>query len=76
MLPPVREDVHERVPHLARRPQHACVVAIAPHAPTAGERAVHRFGDSDRESLDTAPEARRLVCLYQQMQMIGLHAEL
>jgi hypothetical protein len=75
MLSEVVEYVHERVPDLTRRPQHARMIPIAPYAPMASERAVHCLRQADRETLHTAREPRRLVRLYQQMQMVSLDAE-
>ena len=72
----VVEYVGERIAYLPRRPEHARVVTITPHAPGATERAIDGLRHADGESLDTAPEPRRLVRFYQQMQMVILHAEM
>ena len=47
----------------------------SPHTATS-ERAVHGLRDARSGPLHAAHEARRLVRLHQQMQMIGLNAEL
>jgi hypothetical protein len=40
------------------------------------EKAVDRAGNPDRESLDSAREASRIVSFHQQVEMISLNAEL
>jgi hypothetical protein len=52
------------------------MVAVAPHAPATADGAIDRPGDANRQPLQTTREARRLVCLHHQMQMIGLDGEL
>ena len=73
-LTAIMED--ERIAHLTRCPEHACVVPISPHASCAPERAVDGSCYPDRKSLDTSLEPRRLVRFRQQVQMILLHAEM
>jgi hypothetical protein len=75
MLSEVLEHVHERVPHLARRPQQVRVVAPIPDPSPPLQYAVDGAGHPDRESLHPAREPRRCICLHQQMEMIGLNAE-
>ena len=76
MLPPIVEDVDERVPDLARRSQLAGVVPICPYGAVATEEAVHRLRDADREPAYTALELRRPVRFHQQVQMVTLNTEL
>jgi hypothetical protein len=52
------------------------VVAAIPDPSTPPEYVVDRPGQANRKTLHTAREPRRLVCLRQQMEMIGLNAEL
>ncbi len=72
----VVEHVDERVAHLARRPQETGVVSVSPDPAATSESAVHRLRYPDREAAHAALEARRLVRLHQQMQMVGLDAEM
>jgi len=76
MFPPVVEHVDEGVSHFTGRPQQARVIAIPPHSATAAEDAVDGLRDPDGEPANTALERRRLLRLYQQVQMVSLHAEL
>jgi len=76
VLQPVAEDVRQRIPHLARRPEQPRVVTVAPYTAVTPERSVDRLRGSDREALDPGSEARRRMRFHQQMQMIGLNAEL
>jgi hypothetical protein len=75
VLSEIVEHVDEGVAHLTRRAEHTRVVAVAPDAASATERAIHRLCDTNCEPLDTADEPRRLVCFYNQMQMVSLNAE-
>jgi hypothetical protein len=52
------------------------VIAIAPDRTAAPQHSVHGLRRADRETLKTAPELRRTVGLDEQVQMIGLNAEL
>jgi len=52
------------------------VVPIAPDPAATMEKAVHRLGHPDCESLDPAREASRIVPFHQQVQMLCLNAEL
>ena len=72
MFAPVVENVDQCIAHFTWRAKRPRVVTITPHASGAPKRAVDGLRDPDRESLDTALEPRRLVRLYQQMQMIRL----
>jgi hypothetical protein len=75
VLAPVVEDVDERVPNFARRAENPGVEAIRPHAPVTAERAVHRLGDPDGESLDPTCEPHWCVRLDQQVHVVALNAE-
>ena len=76
MLPHVVEDVHEGIPDLARRSQHVCVESVGPDAPTSPEHAIDRLRGPDGQPLHAAREPRRCIRLHQQVQMVGLDAEL
>ena len=52
------------------------MITVAPHPAMASERPVHRPRHPDREAAYAALEGRRLVRFHQQVQMIGLDAEL
>jgi hypothetical protein len=76
MLPEVVEDVDQRVPHLARRPQKPRMVPIRPNPTMTAQRAIHRLRHTHREAAHTTIEPRRRIRLQQQMDMISLNAEL
>ena len=76
MLAPVVEDVDQRVPHFARRPQKARVISIGPNVPAPAQSSIDGAGHTDREAAHTTLEPRRRVRFHQQMQMIPLNAEL
>ena len=76
MFPPVAQDVDQRVPHFARRPQDTRVIAIPPHSAAAPENAVDGLRDTDGETPNTALERRRPLRLHHQVQMVPLNAEL
>jgi hypothetical protein len=76
MLPKVLEDVHQRIPNLARRTQQTSMIAPVPHPPATPQHAVDRSGHANREALHTAGEPCWRICLHQQVEMIGLDAEL
>src|SRR5262245_29837591 len=76
MLPPVLQDVHERMPDLTRRRQLAGVVSVVPHLPAAAEQAIDRLRDADRQPLDTAAQRGQPVAFEDQVDVIALDAEL
>src|SRR5258706_3525659 len=75
MLPPVVEDVDERVAHLAWRTKEPGMEAIRPDASVATKRAVDGLGDTDGESLKPARESYGRVRFDEQVQMVPLDAE-
>jgi hypothetical protein len=75
VLAEVVQHVHEGIPYLARRAEHAGVISVAPDSATPPEHPIHGFRDADCEPTDTALEARRLVCFDQEMQVVNLNAE-
>ena len=76
MLAEVLQDIDQGVPDLARRAEHVGMVSPLPNTPAPPQHAVDRTGHPNGQTLHTAHEPRRRVCLHQQMQMIGLHAVL
>jgi hypothetical protein len=52
------------------------VVSIAPDRTAPPEHAVHGFRQADREALAAADEARLTFCFDEEMDVIGLDAEL
>jgi hypothetical protein len=54
----VQEHVGESVPHLARGPQHASVIAVGEHRSRPPPRPVERASHAHRQSLDPARERR------------------
>ncbi len=71
----VRQDVHERVAHLARRREQPRVVPVGPDGAASTECAVARSRDADRESLDAPHEPSRLVRLDDEMHVVALHGK-
>ena len=69
------ENVDERIPDLARRSEQTRVVSISPGPSGASQGAVHGLRDPDRQPAHPTLELRRPVRLYEQMQVIRLHAE-
>ena len=52
------------------------MVAILPDATTSSECAIDRLRDPDRQTLNPRPESARIVRLDEEVNVIGLHAEL
>jgi hypothetical protein len=75
VFPEIVQHVDERIPYLTWRPQQAGVIPVAPDAAMAPERAVDGLRHADREPSHAAFEARRLIRLHQQVQMVGLNTE-
>lgn len=75
VLEPVLQTVDERVAHLARCAQPVRVIAIRPHASVPPEDAVDGLGHAHRESLASAGETAGAVGFDEQMNVIGLNAE-
>jgi hypothetical protein len=76
VLSEVLEDVDQGVPDLARPSEQVRVIPTIPHASTPPQDAVDGAGHANGEALHTAHEPPRRVRLHQQMQMIGLNAEM
>jgi len=51
------------------------MVSAIPHAALAPENAIDRTGHANGEALHAAREHRRRIRLHQQVEMIGLYAE-
>jgi hypothetical protein len=75
MLLPILEHVNERVPYLTRSFEQVRVIAVTPDRSSTAQHPIDCLRDADREPLNTARKPRRLVRLHQQVQMIGLNAE-
>jgi hypothetical protein len=75
VLAEVLEDVDEGIPNLARLPQHVRVIPSIPNAPSPSQHAVDGSRDANGNALHTAREPRRRIRLHEQMEMIGLDAE-
>jgi hypothetical protein len=76
VLEPVLEHVHQCSADLARRPEPPCVVAIGPDCAASPEDAVHGLRQPDREPLAAPGEARPALGFDDQVDVIGLDAEL
>ena len=75
MLPSVREDVCECVPHLARSEQIAAVVAIPPDlAILAAEQLVEAHGEADDDAANERGEVVIVVGLEDHVNVIALDA--
>jgi hypothetical protein len=76
MLPPVVQDVDERIPHFPWRAKEACMIPVAPEPATPRQALVDRPGDSDREAAHTALETRRPVRFRDQVHVISLDTDM
>jgi hypothetical protein len=76
VLDPVRDDVHERIAHFARRPKRVYVVTVRPDATTAAEQAVDAARDAHGKALHAPREERTIVRLDEQVNVVRLHAEM
>ena len=72
----VRQDVHERVPDLARCREPPCVVSVRPDGTAATKRSIAASRGTNDEALDSARERPRPVRLYQQMHVVALNREM
>jgi hypothetical protein len=63
------------MPDLAWRPEQPDVVAITPHASAEAERPVDGARDPDRKPLETADEPRVPVGFHEEVEVVGLDAE-
>ena len=52
------------------------MVAIGPDSPTPSQCSIDRLRDTDRQTLNPGSDPARIVRLDEQVNMIGLHAEL
>ena len=76
MFSPIGEHVHERVTHLARRSQHAGVIAVRPHRSVPAERPIDGACNANGEALYAASELRCSLRFDEEMHVVRLHAEL
>jgi hypothetical protein len=72
----ILQHVDECVTHLARRRERPRVISVGPHLTAPSEEAIGRLGDAYRKALEAAPERDVSVAFDEQMDVIGLHAEL
>jgi hypothetical protein len=72
MLPHVLDRVGDRVPHLARRPQHPQVVAIHKSGTPASERPVHSPREARGERLHSSAQRDRVIRLDHEVGMGAL----
>jgi hypothetical protein len=76
VLPKIRQDVNEGVPHLARRLERASVPAIAPDRAAALEPSIHALGDADRETACAARERAPVVRFGDEVQVVALNRKM
>jgi len=76
MPPGIRQDIGECVPHLAGRPQHVQVIALAQHRPASPERPVHGPRKARRHRLHSAPQGFPSLRLDDRVQVVALEREL
>jgi hypothetical protein len=76
MLPPVLENVDEAVPHFAGRAERPGMVAVGPELAPAPENAVRGPCEPDRKPLEAARESELILCLHQEVHVVGLDREL
>ena len=76
MFRPVLKDVDEGGADLAWRPQDARVISVSPDRAVAAERAIDGPGQANREALQATHERRVSIGLDDEVEVIGLDAEL
>jgi len=75
VLARVAQDVAQRVPHLARRTEDVLVVTIGEDAASPLPESIQRSGHANGEPLHAARQRCPACAFSEQVQMIGLHAE-
>ena len=75
MLPPILQDVYERMTNGAWGRQRAGMIPVEPDPPPPTKRTVHDLREANGESLNTALEYQGCVCLNEQVDVIALDAE-
>jgi hypothetical protein len=75
MLGPVADDVNDCIPHFARRLEGMSMVTIRPDAAAGTEELVQAFRNANGEALHALSEASPIVRLDEQMDVVGLDAE-
>lgn len=75
MLFAIEEHVDQGIAHFAWRTQGTCMISIRPNAPARGQPSVQAPRHADAESLHPAGEAPAVVGFDEQVQVIGLNAE-
>jgi len=68
----VEKDVRNRVPNLARRPQHVDVAAICEHAAGAVKHPVHAARQARGHRLEPASQIPRTSCLDDHVYVVAL----
>src|SRR5687768_13181063 len=76
VLFPIREHVHQAVPHFARRRNRPHMVTIAPNTPSPSENAVDRTCYANRKAARTARKSAPVIRFDEKMEMIHLHREM
>jgi hypothetical protein len=69
----VEEYVRNRIPGLARRPQHADVTAVGEDLPGSPENPIHGPREARHDGLEPTGEIRRTRRFDQQMHVVDLH---
>jgi hypothetical protein len=75
MFGPIADDVDEGISHLARRLERPRVVAVRPHAAVRLEQVVQALGDSNGEPFHPLRKPPAILRLDEQMDVVGLDAE-
>ena len=73
MLASVAQDIHERVPDLAWRPEIMAMVAVAPDAPAADQEAIQGARGPNAETPHARRERPCVMGLDDQVEMVPLH---
>jgi len=76
MFSKVLQHVDECVTHLARCRERPRVISAGPHIPAPSEHAVDGLRDADSEALKPSLERGVSIAFDEQMDVVGLHAEL
>jgi hypothetical protein len=69
----VEQHVGNRVPDLARRPQHVDVATVGEDLPGAPEHPIHGPREASDHGLEPAGQVPRAGCLDQQVHVVALH---
>ena len=76
MLSKIAQNVDQSMAYLARRRERSSMVPLIPDTAATPEGAIDPTGDANGEAADAGRQSARIVRLREQMNVLGLHAEL